>query len=287
MASTPMTPVRPNWRHRIVARYYRASEHPARLRLLRWTKRLLRVNIVQVEVFPGVIMELDDADYVNREILFQGGYEVATLRLFDRLLSKARGFVDIGAHHGQYTLRAARTLAARHGRVLAFEPTPANAARLLRNAQLSAVFNFELFALGLSDSVAVRRIVLPFSNNTGGAHLGATAPAVGEEEAVPVYISVWPIKSLAARIPPESLDLVKIDVEGHERSVLASLFESALPKPPNLLMEFLPEFFDYGVPEGLPAWLASHGYDLRTVEGAVYRPGQPLPENNLWAQLRV
>lgn len=287
MTSHPPTTIRPNWRHRLVARYYRAPEHPARLRLLRWTKRLLRVGTVQVEVFPGVVMELDDADYVNREILFHGGYELATLRLFDRLLAQARGFIDVGAHHGQYTLRAARTLAARRGRVLAFEPTPANAAQLLRNAQLSAVFNFELFAFGLSDTVAVRRMVVPFSNNTGGAHLGATAPAVGEAEAVPMFVSVWPITSLAARIPPESLDLMKIDVEGHERSVLSALFDSTLPRPPNLLMEYLPEFFDYGVPEGLPAWLASHGYDLRTVEGAPYQAGAPLPENNLWAQLRT
>ena len=285
MSAPPSIPFRPGWRHRLVAGYYRAREHPARLRLLHWVKQLLFVDRVRVEVFPGVVMELDDADYVNRKILFDGSYELATLRLFDRLLSSARGFIDIGAHHGQYTLRAARILGPRHGRVIAFEPTPSNAARLLHNARLSALTNFDLYCFALSDAGGVLRMIQPFANNTGGAHLAAEG-AADDDSAVRLHVAVRPFADVAHHIPEAALDLVKVDVEGHEKRVLSALFASPVRKPRHLILEYFTEFFDYGAPEGLPAWLAAQGYEVHTVEGEPYRTGDPLPDNNLWAQYR-
>ena len=278
---------RPSWRHRLVANYSRAREHPARLRLLRWTKRLLLVDRVRVEVFPGVVMELDDGDYVNRKILFEGGYELATLRLFDRLLATARGCVDIGAHHGQYTLRAARTLEPRGGHVIAFEPTPANATRLLLNARLSGLTNFELYAFALSDAGGILRMIQPYDNNTGGAHLAPAETPRDDDPGVPLYVAVRPFQDVASRIPHDALDLVKVDVEGHEKRVLSALLASPVPKPRHLILEYFPEYFDYGVAEGLPAWLEAQGYMVRTVTGDMYRAGEPPPDNNLWAECRT
>src|SRR5688500_11060119 len=106
-----MPPRTIGFRHRLIKAYYRAPEHPARLRLLRWLKFLLRVDAVRAEVVPGVVMELDARDYLQREVLFRGGYELATLARFDALLANATGFTDFGAHVGLYTLRAARALA--------------------------------------------------------------------------------------------------------------------------------------------------------------------------------
>jgi FkbM family methyltransferase len=241
------------------------------------------VDRVRVEVLPGVVMELDEGDYVNRKILFDGGYELATLRLFDRLLATARGFTDIGAHHGQYTLRAARALAGR-GRVVCFEPTPATAARLVRNAQLSALTNIDLYSFALSDAGGIARMVLQFANNTGGAHL-APGSADGEDDlGVRLHVAVRPFSDVAPEIPAEALDVVKVDVEGHEKRVLSDLLASARSKPRHLILEFFPEFFDYGLPQGMPAWLQAQGYVVRTVEGQPYRPGESLPDNNLWAE---
>lgn len=80
------------WRHRLVAAYWRRGEHPSKLRLLGWLRWLLGVRAVRTAVVSGVVMELDDTDYVQREILFSGGYELATLRLFDRLVVDERQF---------------------------------------------------------------------------------------------------------------------------------------------------------------------------------------------------
>ena len=270
-----------SWRHRVVARYYRSAEHPGRLRWLRWLKRLLGVRTVRVRVAAGVVMDLDDTDFVQREILRHGGYELETLQRFERLLVGARGFLDIGAHHGQYALRAAYVLAACGGRVFAVEPSPANGAALLRNAALSGLTNLDLLAVALSDAPGLVRLVQPQAANTGGSLLAAEGTA-GREGPM-LHVAVHSFADLAALVPASALDLVKIDVEGHEGHVLASIFACGV-RPSQILLEYLPAHFDYGLDRDLPAWLASHGYEVRTVTGAPYQKGQPLPDDNLWAR---
>lgn len=283
-ASAHRAPVAISWRHRLVTAYCRQGEHPGKLRLLGWLRRLLAVPVVRTEVVPGVVMDLDDADYVQREILFSGGYELATLRLFDRLIADARGFLDIGGHHGQFTLRAARALAGRGGRVFAFEPTPANATALLHNAFLSGLDNIDLCTAALSDAPAILRMVQPHAANTGASRLSGDSAAPGEGPAI--HVAVHPFGDFTALIPDAAYEVVKIDVEGHEARVLASLFASNAPRPRHIILEYSPGHFDYGLAEGLPAWLEHHGYTVRDVNGAPFTDPEHLSDSNLWAELR-
>jgi len=272
------------WRHRLIARYCRSREHPARLRLIGWLKKLLGVGAVHTEVFPGVVMVLDDRDLIQREILYEGGYERITLELFDRLTKEARGFLDIGAHHGQYTLRAARTLAPRGGRVFALEPTPTNAAALLRNASLSGLTNLDLCTVALSDDPGILRMIQPHDINSGFAQLSSASSTGGA--GVALHVSVRPFSDLAGLVPPEALDLVKIDIEGFEARALGSIFASSARRPRHILTEYRPVDFNYGVEGGLPAWLERQGYRVRTVTGRDYSAAEPLPDDNLWAELK-
>lgn len=292
------------WRHRLIVRYYRAQRHPVRLRLLnwagrfsrldglrietkllQWAKHLLRVEGVRTEVAPQVVMELDDSDYVDREILLHGGYELATLALFDRLIEDARGFVDIGAHHGQYSLRAARRLGQKGGRAVAFEPLPVNASRLLHSAKLSNLTNIDLFSVALSDAAGIARMFLPQLGNTGAARI---FPCEGTDtEQIRIHVAVRTLAEVSPLLPPESFDLVKVDVEGQEARVLTSLFAAPVPRPRNLIIEYIPSAFDYGMPDGLPAWLSNLGYDVRDVLGRPFSADAVLPDHNLWAVLRA
>ena len=273
-----------SWRHKIVSRYHRAPEHRGKLRLLRWLRQLLAVNLVRAEVAPGVVMELNEHDFVQREILRWGGYELATLQLFDRLLVNARGFLDIGGHHGQYTLRGAGALAEKGGRVFVFEPNPANAAALLRNARLSGLGNIDLCTTALSDVAGILRMVQSHDTNTGGSRLAAEEDK--RPEGITIRVAVRPVSDFIPLLPAEVFDLVKIDIEGHEARVLNSLFASTALRPRHIILEYAPDDFDYGLPEGLPEWLQRHGYIVRDVTGRPFLPGQPLPECNLWAELK-
>jgi len=274
-------PTHISWRHRLVAQYYRTPEHRGHLRLLNLLKDVLHINSVRVEVSPGVVMELDDRDYVQREILFKGGYEPATLALFDRLVASARGCLDIGAHHGQYALRAARSLAERGGRVVAVEPSPANGAALLRNADLSSLTNIDLFTCALARERAVMELAQPQPGNSGGTRL--FQEGYRQQEGPTVHVAVHPFSDIAHLVPETALDLVKIDVEGLEGQMLTSLFATGA-RPRHIVLEYIPTAFDYGLGESIPVWLTSRRYRVRTIAGIDYHPEVAIPEGNLWAE---
>lgn len=271
-----------SWREKFIARYYRRREHPGRLRIIGWCRRLLGVDRLRVALAPDIVMELDEQDYVQREILLKGAYESGTVALFQRLLGETTHFCDVGAHVGQYTLLAARALANRGG-VWAFEPTPINAAQLTRNARLSGLGNIHLFSCAIGDAPDFACMVTPSDQSTGNYHLATT----GTAGALTLHAAVTPFAALKAYLPTSGFEVVKVDVEGHEGSVLASLFASGLPKPRHLIVEYNPRVFDYGVPGGLVAWLDAQGYAVQTIEGIAYSGGDMLlPEDNLWATLR-
>jgi FkbM family methyltransferase len=271
-----------DWRDRFVVRWLRGPGHPAKLRLLRWARSLLGLREIVVEAAPGVRFRLDDRDFVEREILQHGAYEPRTLALARRLLAGGRAFVDVGAHIGQYSLHAAAVLGP-GGSVVAFEPSPATAARLRANLALSGATTVALHQFALGDRPAVAELRAPawhavHGYNSGGSTLAASAGGTG------CAVAVLPCDAVPALRALPSIDLMKLDVEGYELPVLRSLFGGGLPPPRHLLIEYLPDNFPH---REIPALLRARGYALADIDG---RPieGEPpaeLPEGNLWARL--
>ena len=240
-------------------------------------RKALRVGLVRKEVSPGVIMDLDPEDYLQREILVQGIYEGATLGLLDSLLSKSRGFLDIGAHMGLFTLRAARALADCGGRVYSVEPTPTHASMLLHNAELSGLTNIELICSALSDFQALAVMASPHESNTGGSRLKECN--IADLRRIPIRVPVLRYGDIASAISDEALDVVKLDIEGHEFRVLRQLIKAAPRLPSNLIVEFIPSEHHY---DHELAWLESVGYEILEVDGRPYLKERTPLENNLW-----
>lgn len=138
---------------------------------------------------------------------------------------KGRTMLDVGANAGFHTLTAGLFFR----RVVAFEPTPATAARLERNIMLSG-----------HRHISVQRCAL--SNRTGEAtlsvdpgHCGANridGGASGQTIAVPLRT----LDDLAKEIG--RIDFIKIDVEGHECEVLEGAKETIASDRPQLFVEF-------------------------------------------------
>jgi len=167
--------------------------------------------------------------------MVMGRYEEETTRLFQSLVKPGMVFVDVGAHLGYYTLLAARQVGPA-GKVYAFEPDPDNHAVLLRNIELNAYDNV----------VAARKAV---SNQVGTATLYLTALDSGrhsmyqhglpERGSVAVETTTMDFYLGSEGCP--RVDLVKIDVEGAEVSVLEGMTQ-LLEKSDDLklIIEFNP-----------------------------------------------
>jgi FkbM family methyltransferase len=143
---------------------------------------------------------------------------------------------DIGGHEGVFTLFFARAVGPR-GRVIAFEPNPHSAARLLENIALNAFTNVELhrIALGRVPSTATLAVN---PESTGRSRLeqperGQVGASVAERVEVEVdSLDRW----ISAKGLPQA-DFVKIDTEGFEHEVLSGARGTLERVRPQLFIE--------------------------------------------------
>ena len=168
-------------------------------------------------VARGMRMELDLA---AERAYWLGRYERRTQDAIRRHLSPGAVFYDVGAHIGFFTLCAVRCGA----RVHAFEPAPANAERLRRNAALNGAA-VDVVEAAVWDGSATVRLVRRSSGSEwriaeerdGGWR--ATTPE-GTAEAGDLADEVRAVTLDGYASAHERPDLVKIDAEGAETEIL-------------------------------------------------------------------
>ncbi len=153
----------------------------------------------------------------TRSNFLLGTYEPEQTRLFAERVHEGDIVFDVGAHYGYYTLLASK-IAGDKGRVLAFEPSPANLARLYRHVELNGRKNVQVLELAVSDHEGTAR----FETRTGSGvgHLASDGP---------LEVKVTALDSLRDLPMP---NVMKIDVEGAEVGVLEgakSLLQKARP----------------------------------------------------------
>ena len=136
---------------------------------------------------------------------------------------------DLGANVGFLTLLFARAVGA-NGKVIAFEPVPANADRIVLNAKLNGF-----------DHVIVRCEAISKSDGTARFAVGAFA-TIGKLETKPPSLTeeirevpTRSVDSVLSELP--SPDLIKVDIEGAEVDCLNGAGELLKGRRPLLLIE--------------------------------------------------
>jgi FkbM family methyltransferase len=266
----------------VVSCYARVPEHPCKLRLFRWMRKLLRIREVTAMTDAG-IMSLDIDDFVQHQIFYHGTYEPQTLALVRSLLPVGGVFLDVGANVGHYSLAAAKIVGTK-GTVVAIEPNPETCARLIVNRRLNPhASNMTICNLAVSEHSHTARFQVSSLTNQG-----TTKMLEHDEVASNAFYSACVNSSaLLESMGIRAINVAKIDVEGAELSVLRGLLTSGRVCVDHFVCEFLPEHFSYGQrPQDLLSDLDSFGYNVSDVHGLPYEFGNFLPEGNLWAMRR-
>jgi FkbM family methyltransferase len=159
-------------------------------------------------------MELDLSDFIQRQI-YLGTFEPKETLAVTDYLRPGMTFVDVGANVGYYTALAARKVAGAGGRVVAFEPSPYAFGRLKRLVEANGLNYVTVMNMGLSDSSGKTKIYL------GAGSDNHSPTMVAHEGANAIEVSIVTLDAEAERLGLDRLDLIKIDVEGHEPKVLA------------------------------------------------------------------
>jgi FkbM family methyltransferase len=226
----------------------------------------------------GLRWALDLRDDAHR-LLFLGLYETELrARVLERL-PRGGTFVDVGANVGFWSVPAALR-AGPEGRVVAFEPNPWALARLRLNADLNA--ELALAPLDVRGAAAgaeeAELDLYSYDLESGASQATLQRGAVDAER--PERVTV-PVVTLAGALDGQ-VDVLKIDVEGHEAAVLAGARSILEDHPPAfVVMEIQGSLLAHAgaSPEDLVAQLESLGYVPVDGDGSLGRRevARPLP----------
>ncbi|HUQ63769.1 MAG TPA: FkbM family methyltransferase [Acidimicrobiales bacterium] len=171
-------------------------------------------------------------DSASRELFFVQYQEPALVPILTATLGPGACFYDVGANIGVYTLWAA-ALVGGSGEVHAFEPVPATRAMLADLVDKNRAANVNVVGAAVGDREGSVLLQVP----VGASGLGSAVPRRWD---VPVHTVESPLTTLDNYVrthrPP---DLVKIDVEGFELSVLKGMTNLLRDSRPMVVLEVL------------------------------------------------
>jgi FkbM family methyltransferase len=218
---------------RNASRAYRRSPvkpfHGLMVRLLRAYST--RRRGVVTATLDGIRYKLDLGEMIDSNVLLLGGHEPRTMATVRRCVSTGDTALDIGANAGYYTLPLAQFVGPT-GRVVAFEPTQWAYEKLQANVGLNDFANIRTEKLALSDSAAERDIA---SSETA---FRASWPLAGGPQLRPAeLVQFVRLDDYVRGENIDSVDFVKIDVDGFELRVLRGAVETLRRFRPPVLVE--------------------------------------------------
>lgn len=191
--------------------------------ILRWCEYQVRGRKIRLPVSGGELTITASNAKEFREL--QGFYrsdwkEVDFLQALERMLRSGGVCYDIGSNLGQFILPLAHIVGS-HGKVIGFEPSPANYATLTAKVHSRKLSNVRLYQLALSDYTGKASLV---GSESGASILDDAVGKAVDSPAIPVKVMRGDDLRLAEALPiPKA---VKIDVEGAEYGVLLGLKET-------------------------------------------------------------
>jgi len=199
-------------------------------------------------------------------------WEPYTTELFQNALKPGFTVLDIGAHHGYFSLLAARRVG-KEGMVYAFEPAPQNFQILKRNVELNHFTN----VIPVNKAVSDRSATTPFFLRQHTGVIGSLFPT-GSPDEFTVPVECITVDAFLAGGP---VDVVKMDIEGGEPFALKGM-KKTLSKSKDIVLfvEFnAPSLHRAGSnPEDLLAQLENTGFECQVINEEL-RCLQPIKPN--------
>lgn len=177
---------------------------------------------VEIKLPWGACMTANSGDAIGRALETQGIFDIAVSECAWRLLDPNARVIDAGANIGYMTLLFASKTGP-HGDIHSFEPHPkiretlnSNVGKFLGKHSSEHIHVYE-YALGSEESVCQLEEPDDFAHNQGTAAIATATASVSHPGRTSYSVPVKPLDSLFEN---QSIDLLKIDVEGYEKEVL-------------------------------------------------------------------
>lgn len=231
----PRLEPRPGWK--FAEEYYDKRQWAACRRGALWEAARRKGLIVPLTVpwHAGTSVEVTLGNDNSLCLYVCGSFEPNEFAFLDGVLKPGMVFVDVGANDGYFTLFAAKRVGAA-GRVVAVEPSSRERAHLRRNLERNSFTNVSVVpsALGVASGTAELKLAhgLHAGHNTLGGFAHDDVVTATTER-----VRIETLDAVAKRLSLDRIDVMKIDVEGAEASVVKGALSCIQAWRPVMLME--------------------------------------------------
>ncbi len=152
-------------------------------------------------------------------------------KLFAETINKGDVLFDVGANVGYYTVLGSK-LAGSQGKVFSFEPLVRNISFLYRHVKLNNLTNVTIIPSACADVVSVASFLI--SSNTAMGQIDSNASSTESKGQITIVSTVTldEVSDKLKTVP----DVIKIDVEGAELSVLKGAQNIILVRKPVIFL---------------------------------------------------
>ena len=192
----------------------------------RWLTLLFGIPLRVRLPFGSLWIARNDA---TGRMILRGQFENAESRFVEQFLKPGMVVLDIGAHHGYYSLLASQKVGP-IGKVVAFEPSLRERRNLLEHLRLNASTNVQVEETALGETDGSAELFVVKGRETG---CNSLRPPDVRQPTKAIEVRVARLDDFARQHNLERVDFVKMDVEGAELSVLkgATEFLERRPRP--------------------------------------------------------
>ncbi len=195
-------------------------DHHINIKVLKKREVVRRVNN-----YPMILNFEEEG--LSRDLMIRREREISETETVKKIVKQGMCILEIGANVGYYTILMGK-LTGKTGKIYAYEPYPRSFDILTRNINLN----------GLADIVEVHNLAVSGENTLKKLYLGSASNVhslinykVDDENPNYIEIETKDIRKILTSAD-RKVDLLRMDIEGHEREILGRLnsdIEAFLP----------------------------------------------------------
>jgi len=198
--------------------------------------KLLQDHEFEVDFF-GMKYAGNSGDYISRMVYFCGAHEKYMLFFLRDWIEATKNdgavFLDIGANVGNHALFMSKCVSEVH----AFEPYKLVRDQLDKKIKLNSIGNIFVYPVGLSNKEEEIPFFAPPGSNLGA---GSFSEGHYEGNSFVAKLKVVIGDDLLSKAGVERVDIVKMDIEGHEKFALEGLKKTFEKTRPLIVLEVSP-----------------------------------------------
>ena len=184
-------------------------------------------EVVTVRTTDAFEMQIMPNDLIGRHIYLTGEFDRSTVEILCDFAENGDTLLDIGANIGYVSACFLKNV--RDSKVIAIEPQPKVLDLLRRNLQQFGADQYRIVPVALSDRDGEGWFEI-YDLNRGASRL------VAEKSARTTRVVTWSADRLFSDLGIHKLDIVKLDVEGHEETIFRACMPALKRLQPRVIL---------------------------------------------------